>query len=123
MRKRRSGYIWKRRDGKARRINHRGRGNYNQCKKNIYFYCFFSFFFVNLFIYISNVIPLPGFSSAKPLSHHPSPITHHSSTITLAFVRVLPYPSTYSCLTAIAFPYTGASKPTGPRAPPHTDAR
>jgi hypothetical protein len=40
------------------------------------------FLLVILFIYISNVFPLPGFSSANPLSHPPPP----------ASMRVLPHP-------------------------------
>ena len=32
---------------------------------------------VILFVYISNVVPLPGFPSASPLSHFPSPCLSH----------------------------------------------
>jgi hypothetical protein len=37
---------------------------------------FKGFFFLLdiLFIYISNIIPFPGFPSGKPLSHSPSPL-------------------------------------------------
>ena len=51
-----------------------------------------------LFIYISNVIVFPGFSSRNPLSH---PLT--------ASMRVLLNPPTHSHITALAFSYTGAS--------------
>jgi hypothetical protein len=44
------------------------------------------------------LFPLPGFSSANPLS------PPH-----LASMRVLPHLPTYSCLTTLAFPYTGTS--------------
>jgi hypothetical protein len=53
------------------------------------------------FIYISNVIPFPGFPSRNPLSHTLSP----------ASVRVFSHPPTYSYLPTLAFPYTGASAP------------
>jgi hypothetical protein len=52
------------------------------------------------FIYISNVIPFPGFPSENPLSHLPPHI---------AFMRVLRHPPTHSHLTALKFPYTGTS--------------
>jgi len=48
-----------------------------------------------LFIYISNVIPLSGFPSTKPLPH-------------LLFPLLL-WGCSHSCLTALAFPYAGAS--------------
>jgi len=64
----------------------------------IYFLNYFIGFL--LFIYISNVIPLPDFPSSNPLSYPPFP---HAST------RVLPYPLTPSHLIALAFPYAGAS--------------
>jgi hypothetical protein len=48
-----------------------------------------------LFIYISNVVSLPGFPTTSP---------HH----TLASMRVLPYPLTHTCPIALAFSYTGA---------------
>jgi hypothetical protein len=49
-----------------------------------------------LFIYISNVITFPGFSSGKPLFHPPPP----------ASMRVF---SHHSHLPTLVFPYTGAS--------------
>jgi hypothetical protein len=58
---------------------------------------FFSFLLDILFIYISNIIPFPGFHSATPLSHPPS----------LCFYGDIPHPPTHPCLTALAFPYTG----------------
>jgi hypothetical protein len=54
---------------------------------------------VILFIYISNVIPLPGFPSTKLLSH-PLPS---------ASIRMLPHPPTHSQCTTLAFPYAGVS--------------
>ena len=48
-----------------------------------------------LFIYISNVIPFPGFPSGNLLYHPPPP----------ASMRVLPDPPTHSNLTTLAFPY------------------
>jgi hypothetical protein len=51
-----------------------------------------------LIFYISKVIPLPGFPSGNPISHTPSP----------AFMRVIPHPSTHTCLPALEFPYIGA---------------
>jgi hypothetical protein len=57
-----------------------------------------SFLLIILFIYISNDIPLPGYSSATPLSPLP-----------FASMRVLLHPFTHSCLTALASPYAGAS--------------
>jgi hypothetical protein len=57
----------------------------------------FSFFLLDILcIYISNVIPIPGFPSRFPLLHPPSP----------ASMRMLPLPPTYSHLTTLAFPYT-----------------
>jgi hypothetical protein len=46
------------------------------------------------FIYISNVIPFPGFPSENPLPHSLLPPPVHQST--------------HSCFLALAFPYTGA---------------
>jgi hypothetical protein len=56
--------------------------------------CFFSFLFSLdiFFIYITNVIPFPGFPSKNPLSD-PSPPDHQS---------------THSHFLALASPYTGA---------------
>jgi hypothetical protein len=51
-----------------------------------------------LFIYISNVIPFPGFPSATPHPIPPPP----------ASMKVLTHPPTHSYLTALAFPSTGA---------------
>jgi hypothetical protein len=60
------------------------------------FLCAFSdFFFFKLdifFIYISNVIPFPGFPSENPLSSPPHPAQQ----------------PTHSCFLALAFPKTGA---------------
>ena len=44
------------------------------------------------FIYISNVIPFPGFPSKKPLYPLSPPLGHNP---------------THSCFLALAFPYTG----------------
>jgi hypothetical protein len=52
------------------------------------------------FIYISNVIPFPGFPSRNSLS----------PPLPSASVRVLLYLPTHSHLPALAFPYTRASK-------------
>jgi hypothetical protein len=57
------------------------------------------FLLVILFIYISNVIPLPGYPSINPLFYPCSP----------ASVRVLTHPPTYIHLTVLAFPFTEAS--------------
>ena len=56
---------------------------------------FFNFLFLILFMYISNVVPFPGFPSANPLSHPPSPVS----------LRVMPH----FYLTTLASPYVGAS--------------
>jgi hypothetical protein len=45
------------------------------------------------FIYISNVIPFPGFPSKNPHPHPPPPA----------------HQPTHSCFLVLAFPYTGAS--------------
>jgi hypothetical protein len=61
----------------------------------------FSFFYFLLdifFIYISNVITIPGFHSQKPAIPLPLPL--------LLWGCLLPTP--HSCLPALAFPYTGA---------------
>ena len=72
-----------------------------------FFKTFLIFFFIFLldilFVFISNVIPFPSFSSSKPLSHLPP----------TSFMTVLPYPPIHSCLTTLSFHYTGAF--TGPR--------
>jgi hypothetical protein len=54
-----------------------------------------AFFFDIFFIYISHVIPFPGFPSEK----HPSPYVNPSS---------LAHQPTHSCFLALAFPHTGA---------------
>ena len=58
-----------------------------------------SFLLDILFIYISKCIPFPGFSSTNLLS----------APLLPASMRVFPHPCTHSHLTALAFPYTGAS--------------
>jgi hypothetical protein len=55
-----------------------------------------------LFIYISNVIPFPGFPSAKTLCY-PTPTQCFDS------MRMLPQSPTHFRLTALAFFYIGAS--------------
>ena len=55
---------------------------------------------VILFIYISNVIPLPSSPFANSLSHSPP--------LPPASMGVLPHPPTHSCLPTLAFPCTGA---------------
>jgi hypothetical protein len=57
-----------------------------------------SFLFDIVFIYISNIIPFPGFPS----------ITHLSDPPSTCFYEGTPPPTIYSCLSAMAFPYTGA---------------
>jgi hypothetical protein len=52
-----------------------------------------------IFIYISSVKPFPGFPSAKLLFHPPLPWIYEGTLL----------PPTHSCLTALAFLYTGAS--------------
>jgi hypothetical protein len=64
-----------------------------------------------LSIYISNVIPFPGFPSGTPL-FHPLPS---------ASMSMLPFPTTHSYLLTLTLPYTGASSPSqdlGPLLPP-----
>jgi hypothetical protein len=51
------------------------------------------------YIYISNVIPVPGFTSGTPLSNPPLP----------ASMRILPLPPTPSLLTFLVFPYNEES--------------
>jgi len=59
---------------------------------------FFNVLFLGYFIYISNVIhPLSRLTLRKPPSLPPPP----------ASMRVLLHPPTHSCLTMLAFPYTG----------------
>jgi hypothetical protein len=43
-------------------------------KINLLFFFFFLNFLVILFIYISNIIPLPGLPSTIPLVHIPTPL-------------------------------------------------
>jgi hypothetical protein len=65
---------------------------------------FFLFLLVILFISISNAIPLPGFPSLNPIAHPchlPLPLP--------PFCEHAPHPPIHSCLTSLAFPYTGAS--------------
>jgi hypothetical protein len=59
----------------------------------------FNFLLDILCIYISSVIPFPGFPSRHPLSHpHP-----------LASMKMLPYPPSQSRFPTLTFPYTGES--------------
>jgi hypothetical protein len=60
----------------------------------------FRFFLIGYFIYISNVMPFPGFSSANSLSHPLSPCYYDGAR---------PHPPTHSCLTVLTFLYTGTS--------------
>ena len=61
---------------------------------------FFFFFLLDIFfIYISNIIPFPGFSFENHLSHPPSPCFYEGVS---PLFHPLPLPS-------LAFPYTGAS--------------
>ena len=60
-----------------------------------------------LFIYISSVIPFPGFPSKNPLSHPPSP----------CFYEGTPPPPTHSCFTDLASLFTGASEPSKDQGP------
>jgi hypothetical protein len=62
------------------------------------YFLVFLFLLDIFFIYISNLIPFPGFPSKIPLSHLPPS----------ASMRVFP-PPTYSCLPVLAFSYIGAS--------------
>jgi hypothetical protein len=61
---------------------------------------FFLFFFKLdiLFIYISNVIPFPGFSSEDSLSYSTTPCFYESA----------PHPTNHSYFTALPFLYNGA---------------
>ena len=59
---------------------------------------FCKFLLIILFNWTSNVIPLPCFPSANPQSTPPP-----------ASMRMLPYQPTHLCITALAFPYAGAS--------------
>jgi hypothetical protein len=67
---------------------------------------FYSFLFlVDIFTYISNVIPFPGFPSESPLSPPPPPA----------------HQPTHSCFLVLEFPYTGHRAFTLPRASPPID--
>jgi hypothetical protein len=66
---------------------------------------FLSFLLDIFFIYISNVIPFPGFPSKNPLSLPPPPA----------------HQPTHSCFLALEFPYMGHRTFTGPRASPPID--
>jgi hypothetical protein len=69
-----------------------------------------------LFIYISNVIPFPGFPSGSPYPIPPS----------LCFYEVLPYPSIHSPTPASPpwhSPTLGHQISTGPRVSPPIDAQ
>ena len=61
-------------------------------------FCLFCFLLVILFIYISNVIPLPSFPSTSPLPPPPSPYFYDGAP-----------PVPYSCLRGLAFSYSGSS--------------
>lgn len=61
-----------------------------------------------VFVYFSNVIPFPSFPSANPLFHLPLPCFYESAP-----------PATHSCLTALAFLYTGASSLHRTKPSPH----
>jgi hypothetical protein len=79
----------------------------------LFLFLFLLFFFIGyFFIYISNVIPFPGFPE-KPLSYPSSSVS----------VRVLLHPPTNSIFPALAFTYNGHPAFTGPRASPSTDAQ
>jgi hypothetical protein len=67
--------------------------------------CEHTFLLYIFFIYISNVILVPGLLQ-KPLSHCSSPCSYEGGT---------PTPPTHSYLPALAFPYTGASNPLRPK--------
>jgi hypothetical protein len=86
------------------------------CHEMILLFSFrFYFLLVILFIYISSVILLLGFSSANTLSHLPLPAS-----------EVLFHPPNHSHLTALAFLYTPKLEHqafTGPRASLPIDAR
>ena len=62
-------------------------------------FSFLNFLLDIFFIYISKVIPFPGFSSETPY-----PIPHTPASMT-----VLPHPPVHSCFPILAFPYTGTS--------------
>jgi hypothetical protein len=62
--------------------------------------------FIGYFIYLHfRCYPPSQFPFYKPLIPCPNP----PPTLPPASMRVLPHPPTYSCLTAIAFPYTRES--------------
>jgi hypothetical protein len=74
----------------------------------------FSFLkFTILYIYISNAICLPNLPSIIPLPF----------LLPFASKRVLPYPPTYTHLTPLASPFTGATNLHRPRASPPINAR
>jgi hypothetical protein len=62
-----------------------GVGGFRKLQNCVHFLFFFflNFLLVILFIYISNVIPLPGFPSSNPLSH---------PSVLPASMRVIPHP-------------------------------
>jgi hypothetical protein len=64
-----------------------------------YFLSSFTFLLDILFIYISTVIPFPGFSFTNPISHLPPLLLWGCSPT---------HPPTHSYLNVLAFPYTGA---------------
>ena len=73
-----------------------------------------SFFLLDiLFIYISNVIPFPGFHFRKPLSYSPLP----------CFLRVLPHHPPPPITPPQHPPMLGHQTSTGPRASPPIDVR
>ena len=83
-----------------------GTGSFRQGSYSIFF------FKLDYFIYTLNVISFPGFPSASPLSHPPSPCFYEGA-----------HPPTQSCLPALAFPYIGHWAFPGTRASLPTNVR
>jgi hypothetical protein len=69
------------------------------------------FFYWKFFIYISNVIPFPGFPPENPLYHLSSPFFY------------VPKPPTHSCLLALHSPTRGHQAFTEQRASPPIDVQ
>jgi hypothetical protein len=79
-----------------------------------YFLIFIYFILLDiLFIYISNVITLPDFTSPKTSYRIPAPPDS---------MRECPHPTTYSCLPAFTFPNTGAARQKGTSSGRYTKA-